>query len=420
MPSPFSHNTYKSMRRPVFLFSVFFVSLAANSSFGAERESLWRSGKGLYSDEQRWRPTGVPASATPIRIEGGQVDLVESASFDLSRAAATFIDGGTLHLVGTFRNGVDGAGELQIASGEIRHSGNFFVLGHNAPGKMVMTGGRFESDVASGFFFSDHAGAPVEFLMQDGAFEVSFRERSDYEERWQSFMGKAQNDRWTIQGGSVEIDAGNAPFFGDKENPGDANRFRAIAVRRSSTIEISGGSVRFLRPERLAIGEGTPGNALLKLDGGRLEVLDTRGLDGGIAVGVDSEGVVVVNDGELTVSVAENDAGRNCGFLVGADGGYGSLEINGGVVDLAGLDIEIARGRNSVGQVRMTGGALRAGDIRPADSATSARFQFEGGLIVLAGDRRDILDEAFFESRGRVSADYNPLADETRLSLPSR
>jgi len=399
---------------------ILFVGLICGfmAAYGASAQvSVWRSGNGDYRDARKWNPDGVPGVNTPIRIEGGEVSWTEQEPYELSRAAATEIDGGTLLLAGTFRNGVEEAAELRIASGGIFHAGNYFVLGFNAPGTVVQTGGFLEVNVATAFFFSDHRGAPVEFLLEDGDVKITYQPRVSYEDRWQAFMGKAQNDRWTINGGTVEINAENEDFVRSGDGGADFQANRGLSIRRSSRLELNGGEVRVRRAARLAVGEGTPGDALLTLNGGLLEILDTEGSAGGVAVGVGGEGILVVNDGNLLVTVAPNEEGRDVGLLVGSDDGYGSLEINGGVVDLAGLNLEIARGGSSVGQVRMTGGALRAKNIRPASSTSSARFQFEGGLIVLSGDRRDIVEESFFQANSQVQVSYDATKDETRLLL---
>lgn len=408
----------KSMR---FIFCICWIGFLTGDLLAVEVPSsfsVWRSGGGDFRDERKWNPDGVPTETSPIRIEGGEVSWIELELYDLSRSADTVIDGGTLFLKGTFRNGVDEAADIRLVSGKIYHTGNFFVLGHKAPSTLVQTGGSLECDVATGFFFSDHPGSPVVFQLDDGAVEIAYRPRQYYEDRWQAIMGKAQNDRWTINGGAVEIDAGNDTFVVEEEGSTDRFANRSVSIRRSSRLELNGGKFRVRRAARLVVGERYPGDALLTVSGGRMEILETLGLDGGIAIGVGAEGVVVVNDGELVVTVDRRQNEGEIGILVGANGGYGSLEITGGVVDLGELDLRIAQGSSSIGEVRMTGGALRARNILPASPSASAHFRFEGGLIVLKGDRRGIVDDPFFETGSRTpQVFYDPASNETRLFI---
>lgn len=396
--------------------SFFSLCLLLVSVIGpAQSTSVWTGGEGEFEEAGNWRPRGVPTPETPVEISSGKVLWKESARFQLSRASETLVNGGTLHLSGSFRNGRGEAGSILLEKGGIEHNGNFFVLGHDAPGHMVQRGGSLRSTVASGFYFSDRSRSDTVYELHDGEVHIRYLTRDELSRSWQFLLGRARNDRWTIHDGSVRIDTGNERFLPSGDLSSLYNR--AVIFARSSRLELKDGSFLIDRPAELAVGYRTPGNTVLHVAGGRFELRDAFGEDAAIVLGTAAEGVLELRGGELTISVDQPNPERQTGLLLGRDGGFGMVDMRGGRLDLGTLNLLFAKGENSVGQFNMQGGTLRLGTIGLAGEGSYGRFIFSGGEILLEGDQRGIETQAFFQVRGNLRSEFLLRTQQTRLTI---
>lgn len=381
----------------------------------AQSPSVWTGGEGEFEDGGNWHPRGIPAAETPVEISSGTVLWNESDRFQLSRASETVIKGGTLRLSGSFRNGRGSAGSILLEKGGIEHSGNFFVLGHDAPGHIVQRGGSLRSTVTSGFYFSDLSRSDVVYEQHGGEVHIRYINRDELSPSWQFLLGRARNDRWTLHDGSVRIETGNGRFVPSGVLSSLYNR--AVILARSSRLELKDGRFLIDRPAELAVGYRTPGNTVLHVAGGHFELREAFGEDAAIVLGTAAEGVLDMRGGELKVSVDQPNPERQTALLLGRDGGFGMVDMRGGLLDLGSLNLLFAKGENSVGQFNMRGGTLRVGTIAMAEVGSYGRFIFSGGEIFLEGDQRAIVNEAFFQVRGILRAEYLFRTRQTRLSI---
>lgn len=404
------------IRISLLLLFLFSFTMSRSAAEPAERVPVrWRGGTGEFGEPDRWDPRGVPEPVTPIRIDGGSVRWREEELFMLSRSADTLIDGGTLHLSGSFRNGRDQTASLRLERGAVEHTGNFFVLGNSAPGVLVQEGGVLRSRVSRGFYFSDLQRSRGEYELKGGEVQILFRNTEPLQTTWQYLMGRAANDLWIIHGGEAVVDAGNERLPAEEEKT--LFPVRSLFLGRSSRILLKDGSLRFNRPAELCVGYRTPGTAVIRLEGGTMEVNQALAHEGALVLGTASEGVLEVRGGSLRVSVLQPDSERNTGLILGRHGGFGMVDMRDGQIDLGDLDLVLAQDRDSVAQFNLAGGTLKAGNIRLGGEDSYGRFIFSGGEIILTGDRRAIVEEAFFTVRGELRSEYLPGSNQTRLRI---
>lgn len=146
---------------------------------------------------------------------------------------------------------------------------------------------------------------------------------------------------------------------------------------------------------------------------GELSVTDNGRLEAngfGVAIGIASHGTLVV-DGNATVDIVaglEFGASEDLGVFPDA-----VLTVNGGKVTAASLIVYQFVGTATV---NMNGGVLDVGAIQfctgdrvcPPEAQDGSgfpfKFNFSGGLLKINGDRRDILDAAWFQGVGDTQA----------------
>lgn len=385
--------------------------------------SKWVGGDGLFTDGGNWEPRGVPALQESVEIGSGKVQWRDTISGFAERGAGSLVEGGEWEIQSSFRNAVDGEATLEVRDGTIEHEGNFFVMSHNQPGRVVMSGGSIRTQIRTGLLSSDLGNSRSEFILENGEFEAMFVPDSPHAIRFQAILGKAGNDRWTIAGGRLTLDAGKhgfqeEDFFAGEMDEEVDRRTRAFLVRRSSVVEISGGEVIFRGPQFLALGYRTDGLAELALAGGSFSVLDASPFPAAMVVGFGAEGFVSVSDGEMRLGCEPGHGADSTALLLGYDGGRGEFEQTGGVVDASGFDIVVGGCAGSVGIYRMRGGELRARSLRQDSTSNKTVFEFTGGKIILEGDQRSLAKEGILQTgTGNVAADFDPREQKTTFTL---
>ncbi|MGF1529743.1 MAG: hypothetical protein ACFCU4_00090 [Puniceicoccaceae bacterium] len=403
-----------------FLILSFFV-LGTLNAF-AEPAAIWAGGNGRVSDANGWVSGVVPDERTAFVVQSGILRLGEVGEAP-SRAADTVVSGGILEINGTFRNAHGGSSSILLNDGKIEHRGNFFVIGHDTPGGFEVRGGQLNSHVGKGFFLSDLGRSSSTYAQSGGEVTIQFAMQGPVlTRRWFAMLGKAANDHARIEGGTLRVDFGNPPFESDPGSEADGSiSLRALHIQRNSELEILGGSVELLGPRYVAVGIDWPGLSQLSLRGGSLLIEKASSFPASLLVGTGSEGIVTIEDGRLEVSVVKTGAEPGIGLLIGLDGGYGKVLQSGGTVALYNGDLVLSGDAGSVGVYEMNGGKLRANDIRIGhDGRTGGRFIFSGGEIELAGDRRQIVTEGFFQFKGRPSVVYDPVENVTRITHGGR
>ncbi len=409
----------KSLKSSVMLlFKIFFVHAAililSTVRLISADPILWNSQDGIFTDPLNWTPRTPPTPETPIEISGGISNWIAIGGAQPSRAGDSRISGGKLSITGTFRNAHGAPATLQVEGGELQHSGNFFVLAHDAEGTLVQTGGKIYSHVVQGFFFSDIGRSSASAVHENGEMEIEFEQVDNLEERRQYILGKAGSDRWTINGGKIRLRANND--FADGHLIDSERQRRSFIIRRNSRIEVNNGELTFDLPDYVCFGYKGSGEASFIMNGGRVEIVRSRGSIGGLVLGYASEGLLGVTGGNLVVQVEQPSANRERGLTVGHEGGFGIVQQSGGAVDLLGLDLVLGNGIRSAGQYSLSGGYLRAKSIRRGDG--QGLFRFLGGEIRLEGDQTSLASESFFEIQGSPEIFYESSINQTIFRFP--
>ncbi len=370
----------------------------------AMAQSTWIGGVGDWSDGTGWSTGLVPAPATDVLINTGEV--THNGSFDRMGGDTEVSGTGILNVSGHFRNGVNifGSDVLVAGNGQINQTGDFFMVGHNVPGSFTQNGGVVNSTVKRGWFLSDNPGSDGSYYLNGGLLNVSM---TGTNADWNVRFGKSgDNDLFHVNGGTAT--------FTDTESAD-----RRVYIQRNATLLIDSGSATFSQFRFFSVGREAAGDSRVIVNGGSLNILDLKA-NGGVALGghMDNSetefhtGHLEVNGGQVVIT-------GGGGLWVG-DGGRGVVEQTGGTILMADLDVILGRSTAAVGSYyAMSGGSLIANNILLAENgAVDAQFIFTGGSITLNGDRTDILSESWFNAVNGTVAIYNASNDTTFITIP--
>ncbi len=314
-----------------------------------------------YAIAYNWSPGSTPDT-------GDEVIITEGAAVhggNLERLGKTTLSGeGALTVNGRLLN----RGEFSIEGGTLTQNGEYFIAGINLPGTIRHSAGTVNSTHSRGWFLSDNAVASGSRYLLSGTGILNVTSTGNGNTGpgiggtllHNVHLGKAGTDD------VLEISGGQANFTSTNNN--------FVLLSRTATMRISGGESLFRDYTGFIVGfEGAGGN-LLEISGGSVSLTGTP-----LIVGSTSSGSVVLSGGHLT------------------------------------LDGTVSLGQsNADGVFTISGGTLTAADIV---SGPRGALHFQGGEILLAGDRRSILEASWFHAAEGTSALYIPGEDQTIISV---
>lgn len=337
-----------------------FLGILACSGVNIEA-ATWLGNNANYTTGAEWDTGFVPSGTDDVTIDSGTA----TNTGNLTRNASTTVSGtGTL----TVDNGrLISGGTLNVsASGTINVTGNYFLVGNTSRGTLNQNGGTVNANVDRGFFLSDNAtGAGSAYNLTGGSLNVTSFGSGSNVDLFAVHLGKGGiGDVFTIDGGTASFTAVTAS--------------RNVWLSRSSTLYLFSGSASFSGYESFTIGRNgtTGGTSQLIISGG---TFDVENLTNSFTLGNSDNGQVILTGGSM-------DIGNNI-LLGGAAGVSGFFSMSGG---------------------KLTATDIIAGMGFPL-------FNFDGGEIFLSGDRRSILDEAWFAEAAGTAAVYDIGTDETHI-----
>lgn len=315
-----------------------------------------------FDEAYNWSQGRVPGSAEEITIATSEA----VRGGNLERYAKTTVpSGGTLTVNGRVIN----RGELVVNGGTLKQNGNYFIVGNTLPGSITHSAGTVDATQDRGFFISDDGGAAGSKYLLSGSGQLISRSTGNGNTSvggsilHNVHLGKgAAGDLFEISGGSASFTSTNSNF---------------VYLSRTATLRMTGGTASFANYAGFLIGFEGAGDNLLDISGGSLSISGSTPL----LVGGGSTGTVTLSGGSLTVEQAVS-LGQS----------------------------------NANGTFTMTGGTLQAANII---STARGTFNFEGGEITLAGDRRAILAEAWFHGAAGTTASFDSTLDRTLIRVSS-
>lgn len=370
--------------------------LLAMSSFGATN---WvGSTSNDYTVSGNW-DSGVPAPFIPGTISSGTAEFIPASPGLFELDYDLTIDGtGTLTVDNArLLNGRGGSATLTLAdSGTLNQTGNYFIVGQNSNGTFNQTGGTLNVDVDRGFFISDGAGKASSYNLSGGVANVNLSGsyNSDLHNLW---IGRTtESDTFTV--------SNNATF--NLTNTNAAASQRRFYISGDSSFQVDGGTVNVDDFQYFIVGRGRiAGTSKFILNDGQVD-LD---LNLAMVVGGGEEGQVQVNGGDLTLSQGDIWLGDSGATTLGE-----MIQTAGDVVVSNG-NIVLGRNALSRGEYTLSGGTLFAQDI---ELANDGEFNFNGGVLTLAGDRTDLISETWFNATAGTFATYDATADLTTIAVP--
>lgn len=312
-----------------------------------------------YDTSYNWSTGVAPGLTDEVEIASGTA----IRGGNLERVGRTTIAGdATLTVNGRLLN----RGDFRVQGGSVVQNGNYFIVGINQPGAIDHSAGAVTANHDRGFFLSDNGGAAGSRYRLSGTGVLAVNSSGNGNT---SVGGSGLHNVHLGKGGendAFEMIGGEATFTSTNNN--------FVYLSRASAMRITGGSATFKDYTAFLIGfEGT-GNNRFEISGGEVFFMNTPLLVGG--------------------------------------GSTGFVELTGGNLTLSG---SVALGQSTAnGTFTMTGGSLRAADIV---STVRGSFVFEGGEIVLDGDRRALVGEAWFAGAEGTTATYDAEADLTRIAV---
>ena len=370
-----------------------------------ESPAIW-TGKGdgsVWTDKNNWEPAIFPDNKIDVSIGGDAYVNFMYSHFE--RSADTELTGNTkLEMVNKrFLNANSAPAVLTVAdNAQIKHTGPYFIVGKNATGTINQTGGSITTKTDNGFFLTDWPDASGSaYYLKGGTLNVEFAD-SDIVFHFE-FLGRhGANSLFLVDGGEAHFKVSSPK-----------NREIYILNGGSSTFQVDSGLAEFTGFKNFVVGhEGehhiADGVANVIVNGGEMivDLLDTGAM---IVGGQNGQGYIEVNGGRLTIN------GNNDLFI--GDNQKGTVTQNGGDVVIEG---RIALGMQATAidsSYNMTGGTLKVRDIVLHEGAhAGTKFVFDGGLITLDGDRREIVDELWFKVSPDTKINYDNINNITTLS----
>jgi hypothetical protein len=307
-----------------------------------------------------WSAGSVPGTAEEFTVASG--DAIRGGN--LERYAETTVSGtGALTVNGRLIN----RGDLTVEGGTLKVSGNYFLVGGGFPGTIRHSGGVVDATLDRGFFTADDNGASGSKYLLSGTGQLSVKSTGNGNT---SLGGSILHNVHIGKGGTndlFEVSGGQASFTSSNNN--------FVYISRTGTMRLTGGSASFANYTAFLIGFEGAGDNLLDISGGSMSISGSTPL----LVGGGSTGAVALSGGSLSVEQAVS-LGQS----------------------------------NANGTFTMTGGSLTAADITSTSRGT---FIFHGGEITLAGDRRPILAEAWFDAVEGTTATYDAGLNRTLISV---
>lgn len=343
-------------------FKVLFASAVALFPLYTQA-ATWRGNTGSYTTATEWDTDIVPAATEDITIAAGLAtntgNLTRNATTNLSGTGQLTVENGRF-ISGNIVNISDSA-KLMV-------TGNYFLVGNTSVGTLTQTGGAVTANLDRGFFLSDSAAqGGSTYSLFGGTLDVVQNGATIDINLFAVHFGKGGfSDAFTIDGGAATFSV----------TQGSASR--NVWMSRSSTFHLVSGSASFSGYENFSIGHAGNGTSHLWIEGGDFEVTN------------------LLNS--FTLGEVEN----------------GQFTLSGGTVEIA-KNIILGGASGISGIFSMTGGILTADDIIAGPG--TAVFDYDGGEIVLKGDRASILNEAWFDAAEGTQAIYDAQANETRVTV---
>ena len=338
--------------------------LAAQPQLADAVTKTYTGGTGLWTDDTKWDPAGVPQMGDDVTIASGSVDL----SVNMTITSLT-LSGGTLTGSGT----LTAAGLVTWTAGTMSGSGSTVAMAGMALGGSSKTLDQRTVVLSAGTAAMDAAGSSIS--MQNGA---TFTNQGTFE---------LSNDGGltTTQG---FFDGGGSGAF---NNPGTlrklatgssgTSRFSGVAMNNTGSVEVQAGTL-------VLGGGGTHSAATFAasapgvLDfGGGMHMLDAACSIGGTGTGAFGGGTTT-HLGSYTVSGPTRVSGGDVTFS-GPVSAVGDLEISSGTADFSSSTAQI-----SVGTLAQSGGTLAGSNtliVAGPASWTSGTMSGSGTTVLMAG-----------------------------------
>ena len=381
------------------------VALAAAATANAA-DLTWTGGADAasWSQDDNWTPGFAPILGDNVAIGGGAAVNYDPAG-EFRRGGNTTLDGNaTLTLAGKrFLNADANPATFTLAGNAVlNQSGNYFLVGLNQNGTFNQIGGTVNSTVDRGFNVSDNLDTPSTYNLSGGTLNATLTGNGG-DDNFNVRIGKGSGgDLFRVNGGTANFTATN-----------DQNNTR-VFVQRDATLRVDSGTADFNEFRFFSIGRANAGQAKVLLNGGALNVdLNANQALRAVIVGGSSgdgtaTGLLQVSGGALNVTD---------GDLWLGDGSAGTVDLADGSILVDGYNVLLGRAAaNSTSTFNMTGGTLTAADIVLGD-ATDSVFNFDGGLITLAGDRTSLLGESWFNAAAGTDAIYDPATNLTTIGV---
>lgn len=385
------------------LFHTLTAGLLALSVHG---QSVWTGAEDTnYLNANNWQPAGIPDATIPVNIPDG-VSVAAGDDTLFERGADTVLVGGTLRLDNMrFLNARGGAARFSMEEGLLDHAGTYFIAGQNREGVFRQTGGRVVTRVSRGFFVSDGAGGSSKLDLLGGEFEVEM----------DGIYDNDLHNAWIGRGGSLDRIFVNGGQFTLTNTAGGATQ-RWWRMTRNASMVIESGRVDLVNLQAVTVGHSRSGvsateQASIVVRGGEFSA-EVRVA---FVVGWGTNGAMGIHGGELSILKVGTDGGDL--WIDGQESTtWATVEQTGGTVLVEGQIIIARHATGNVASYRLAGGVLRTGDLTRGDG-THGRFFFDGGTLVLEGDRRGLQNEPWFVAGGAVTASFDANAGETTFSV---
>ncbi len=349
----------------------------------------------------------MPTSTDEVIINSGTAELTGSDNL-FERAATTTINGGTLEIDNyRFLNGRGGPATFNMQSGALNQTGTYFIVGQNNSGTFNHSGGDVTLDLRRGFFLTDGAAGSntASYNLTGGTLDVSLNGIENNSDLHNFWLGRSIGgaDQFVVDGGNFNLR--NSGTLGTTD--------KRVYLLRDSVFQVDSGNVDVDGMTFFSVGRGNnAGTAQFLVNGGDTQI----GVTTAFIVGGGHDGRMELTDGEVRIRQS-NGGGGDVWIADTSTTTTAIIEQSGGLFDIEG-DLQI--GRNAAATTAsyiMTGGELRASDIT-IGANLNALFDFQGGSIMLEGDRTSIVNETWFQAAAGTIASYDSSGNFTSIMIP--
>lgn len=330
---------------------------------------------GTLTTTEGWSGIGWTAPATLIVEEGGTVNFAEHAWVGWESEATLTIDGGTVNVAGMFGTAFEGGAgtaNTSVKRGEL----NLAEL-HDT--KSIPEGSVLDISAGQVTIIGDKSAAVNSYIETGRLTAYSGQGTVNVTVRNDSTILTAAPAR---QETTVWNPAGNPNSTGlwsEAENWSDSN----IPLDNKVVFNVPDAPEAVLATEstikKLVMGDGGPGGTLRITEGGNLTTTE-----GWSAVAWSDDATLIVETGGI-VNFGEH-------AWIGWDGD-GTLQINGGVVNVAGMFGTAFEGQSGKGFTTVNSGELNLTGFDPVKSIPDSSYiNIKQGTLTIQGDQTEVVN----------------------------